>query len=53
MLGIGAALLGSSHVIGVDIDEDALSTAQANVESFEDMQAWPTCLPPSMDGACE
>lgn len=39
MLGIGAALLGSSHVIGVDIDSDALETAQGNLESFEDVQA--------------
>ncbi|KAK9902139.1 hypothetical protein WJX75_005634 [Coccomyxa subellipsoidea] len=38
MLGIGAALLGSSHVIGVDIDSDALETAQANLDSFEDIQ---------------
>ncbi|CAL8465943.1 g5479 [Coccomyxa elongata] len=38
MLGIGAALLGSSHVIGVDIDSDALETAQGNLESFEDVQ---------------
>lgn len=38
MLGIGAALLGSSHVIGVDIDSDALETAQANLDSFEDVQ---------------
>lgn len=38
MLGIGAALLGSSHVIGVDIDNDALETAQANLDSFEDIQ---------------
>ncbi len=39
MLGIGAALLGSSHVIGVDIDSDALETAQGNLESFKDVQA--------------
>ena len=39
MLGIGAALLGSPHVIGVDIDEDALATAQENVDLFQDMQA--------------
>ena len=39
MLGIGAALLGSSHVIGVDIDSDALETAQGNLEGFEDLQA--------------
>lgn len=38
MLGIGAALLGSSHVIGVDIDSEALETAQANLDSFEDIQ---------------
>lgn len=39
MLGIGAALLGSSHVIGIDIDSDALETAQGNLENFEDVQA--------------
>ncbi|EIE18452.1 S-adenosyl-L-methionine-dependent methyltransferase [Coccomyxa subellipsoidea C-169] len=38
MLGIGAALLGSCHVIGVDIDSDALDTAQGNLDSFEDLQ---------------
>ena len=46
MLAIGAALLGSPHVIGVDIDARALDTAGANVDAFEDMQAccfgcWP------------
>lgn len=39
MLAIGAALLGSSHVIGLDIDSDALEVAQSNVEGFEDVQA--------------
>lgn len=38
MLSIGAALLGSCHVIGIDIDSDALATAQSNVEAFEDLQ---------------
>ena len=38
MLSIGAAMLGSVHVIGVDIDEDALQTAQENCEQFEDLQ---------------
>ncbi len=38
MLGIGAALLGSCHVIGVDIDSDALDTAHGNLDSFEDLQ---------------
>lgn len=38
MLSIGAALLGSCHVIGIDIDGDAISTAQSNIDDFEDLQ---------------
>ncbi|CAK0738221.1 hypothetical protein CVIRNUC_001011 [Coccomyxa viridis] len=37
MLSIGAALLGSPHCLGLDIDLDAIETAQANVEAFEDL----------------
>eukprot|EP00775_Hariotina_reticulata_P004995 gene4993-5237_t len=36
MLAIGAALLGSPAVIGVDIDAEALEVAQSNCEQFED-----------------
>ncbi len=36
MLSIGAALLGARHVVGVDVDPDALEVAQDNVEEFED-----------------
>ena len=36
MLSIGAAMLGAVHVVGVDIDEEALAVAQENVEEFED-----------------
>ena len=36
MLAIGAALLGSSHVLGVDIDLDALELAQQNCDDFDD-----------------
>lgn len=36
MLAIGAALLGSSCVIGVEFDEDALDVALSNCEQFED-----------------
>lgn len=36
MLSIGAAILGACHVVGVDIDADALENAQANIEEFED-----------------
>lgn len=50
MLGIGAALLGSPHVIGVDIDDDALATAQENVDTFEDLQACSTCINPELGG---
>ena len=39
MLAIGAALLGSPHVIALDIDAGALETAHDNVEAFEDLQA--------------
>jgi predicted RNA methylase len=41
MLTIGAALLGSCHVLGLDIDCNALATAQNNIERFEDLQARP------------
>lgn len=37
MLSIGAAMLGSSHVIGLDTDADALETAISNMEEFEDL----------------
>lgn len=48
MLAIGAALLGSAHVVGVDIDAGALDTAEANVDAFEDLQAsWGTSVAPS------
>lgn len=36
MLSIGAAMLGASHVIGIDVDPDALEVAQANVSEYED-----------------
>lgn len=36
MLSIGAAMLGALHVVGVDVDDDALRIAQANVEEYED-----------------
>jgi predicted RNA methylase len=36
MLAIGAALLGSPCVIGLDVDADALEVAQDNCEQFED-----------------
>lgn len=36
MLSIGAAMLGAQHVVGVDVDEDALRTAQQNVDEYED-----------------
>nr|CAG4650422.1 EOG090X0BVL [Sida crystallina] len=35
VLGIGAALLGSSYVLGVDVDADALQIAASNVLQFE------------------
>lgn len=35
VLGIGALLLGASYVLGVDIDGEALETAQSNIEQFE------------------
>ncbi|GAQ78220.1 hypothetical protein KFL_000090660 [Klebsormidium nitens] len=34
-LGIGAAILGAGHVIGVDLDEAALDLARDNCEEFE------------------
>lgn len=33
---IGAAMLGAGHVLGIDIDRDALATAQSNVAEFEE-----------------
>jgi predicted RNA methylase len=36
MLAIGAALLGSPAVLGIEIDADALGVAQQNCEQFED-----------------
>eukprot|EP00882_Tetradesmus_deserticola_P019327 GHRQ01020795.1.p2 GENE.GHRQ01020795.1~~GHRQ01020795.1.p2 ORF type:complete len:123 (+),score=35.86 GHRQ01020795.1:302-670(+) len=36
MLAIGAALLGSPCVLGLDVDPDALDVAQDNCEQFED-----------------
>ena len=44
MLSIGAALLGSPHCLGLDIDLDAIETAQANVEAFEDLPVQLSCL---------
>lgn len=36
MLSIGAAMLGAGHVVGIDVDPDALHTALENIESYED-----------------
>ena len=36
MLSIGAAILGAQHVIGIDIDADALQIAVENIHEFED-----------------
>ena len=36
MLSIGAAMLGARHVVGIDVDADALDTAQANVAEYEE-----------------
>eukprot|EP00891_Asterochloris_glomerata_P008394 jgi/Astpho2/8394/fgenesh1_pm.00122_%23_28_t len=38
MLAIGAALLGSGHVIGVDVDSDALELALDNSLEFENLE---------------
>lgn len=35
VLGIGAALLGASYVLGVDIDQDALELCQENIETLD------------------
>lgn len=35
MLSIGAAMLGATCVIGVDVDQDALEIAQRNVSDFD------------------
>lgn len=37
MLGIGAAVLGASHVLGIDLDPDALEVAQSNCDDFDDL----------------
>ena len=36
-LAIGAALLGSPHVIGIDIDSSALETCSQNMDQFEEL----------------
>lgn len=36
MLSLACALMGASHVIGYDIDEDALGLANANKDDYED-----------------
>lgn len=36
MLSIGAAILGACHVIGIDLDSDALEIAKENIDQFED-----------------
>ncbi|KAL4517990.1 hypothetical protein Ndes2526A_g02356 [Nannochloris sp. 'desiccata'] len=36
MLSIGAAILGACHVMGVDLDSDALEIAKENIDEFED-----------------
>lgn len=36
MLSIGAAMLGAQHVVGLDLDDDALRIAQQNVDEYED-----------------
>ena len=36
MLAIGAAMMGALHVVGVDVDDDALRIAQQNVDEYED-----------------
>lgn len=35
VLSIGAVMMGSSYVLGVDIDDDALNICKTNVEEFE------------------
>lgn len=35
ILGIGAAILGSGHTVGIDIDPSALAIAQENCKEFE------------------
>lgn len=41
MLGIGAVMLGSSYVCGVDVDTDALAQACTNAAQFDDV---PECM---------
>lgn len=36
MLAIGAAVLGASHVVAVDVDQDALDLAKENVAGIYD-----------------
>ena len=46
MLAIGAAILGSGHVIGVDVDSDALELALDNSLEFENLEVrWIQCRP--------
>ncbi|KAG2489136.1 hypothetical protein HYH03_012362 [Edaphochlamys debaryana] len=41
MLSIGAALLGARHVVGVDVDPEALAQAADNAAQFEDEEGRP------------
>ncbi|HVO77425.1 MAG TPA: METTL5 family protein [Methanomassiliicoccales archaeon] len=43
ILGIGASLLGADEVIGVDVDEDAVSRAAENAESVGSEVDWVVC----------
>ncbi len=36
MLGIAAAIMGAGHVIGIDIDQDALEIAKRNIRGIID-----------------
>lgn len=56
MLSIGAALLGARHVVGVDVDPDALEVAQDNVGEFEDplpVSGGRQCVSTQSQGICE
>jgi predicted RNA methylase len=37
MLSIAAALLGAESITGIDIDPEAIATAKANIEQFDDL----------------
>ena len=52
MLGIGAIALGAGHVLGIDVDEDALVVARENIEEYFYDEEDEEDVVPSVDLLC-